>query len=427
MNNNPTEGSLELDVADFGPISQANIELRPLTVFIGPSNTGKSWLAILCYALHRYFSGEGGIGTRRRRPTRMLERVEEELNTEQIDALLTWAKREFGKKSEAVDFFENGQNPSGQKSFVIPELIIEPVRKIFNLQGGPLGQEIRRCFGVDGVSGLIRKASKTGAHVALRRRLSSDLPYFEHILAIKSQNVKFNATVPEGTKIQADFYDLNEEFNHLLSLTRDRTLKKNDPELRYFSWRLIRNLANLSTTHLFGPLDYPAFYLPADRTGVMHAHSVVVSALFQTATMGGIRPTENTPMLSGVLADFLEQLIEIDRPLYRRNKPRNNHATRIENTILEGAINIDRAALTDYPRFTYQPQGWKNSLPLMHASSMVSELAPVVLYLRYRVKPGNILIVEEPESHLPPRYASRIHPPTSRFSSIRHPSNINNT
>ena len=38
----------------------------------------------------------------------------------------------------------------------------------------------------------------------------------------------------------------------------------------------------------------------------------------------------------------------------------------------------------------------------MRASSMVSELAPVVVYLRYLVQPGDVLIIEEPESHLHP-------------------------
>ena len=38
----------------------------------------------------------------------------------------------------------------------------------------------------------------------------------------------------------------------------------------------------------------------------------------------------------------------------------------------------------------------------MQTSSMVSELAPVVLYLRHLVQRGNVLIVEEPESHLHP-------------------------
>ena len=38
----------------------------------------------------------------------------------------------------------------------------------------------------------------------------------------------------------------------------------------------------------------------------------------------------------------------------------------------------------------------------MNASSMVSELAPVVLFLRHVVKPGEVLIIEEPESNLHP-------------------------
>ena len=33
---------------------------------------------------------------------------------------------------------------------------------------------------------------------------------------------------------------------------------------------------------------------------------------------------------------------------------------------------------------------------------MVSELAPVILYLRYLVQPGHVLLLEEPESHLHP-------------------------
>lgn len=49
--------NLTLKVRDFGPIARANIDLRPMTVFVGPSNTGKSYLAILIYALHRFFYG----------------------------------------------------------------------------------------------------------------------------------------------------------------------------------------------------------------------------------------------------------------------------------------------------------------------------------------------------------------------------------
>ena len=46
-------GDYRLEVSDFGPIAKASVDLRPLTVFIGPSNTGKSYLAILIYVLHK--------------------------------------------------------------------------------------------------------------------------------------------------------------------------------------------------------------------------------------------------------------------------------------------------------------------------------------------------------------------------------------
>ena len=69
MEKAPRGNSLELEVSDFGPIAEAKIELRPLTVFVGPSNTGKSYLAILIYALHRFLGPEfPGLGFRRQIP-----------------------------------------------------------------------------------------------------------------------------------------------------------------------------------------------------------------------------------------------------------------------------------------------------------------------------------------------------------------------
>ncbi|MCY4372481.1 MAG: AAA family ATPase, partial [Spirochaetaceae bacterium] len=55
-----------------------------------------------------------------------------------------------------------------------------------------------------------------------------------------------------------------------------------------------------------------------------------------------------------------------------------------------------------YPHFSYRPSGWDTDLPLTHASSMVSELAPGGLYLRQVVAPTDLLIIDEPESHLHP-------------------------
>ncbi len=42
---------VEIAVKNFGPIAEANIDLCPLTVFVGSSNTGKTYLSTLMYAL----------------------------------------------------------------------------------------------------------------------------------------------------------------------------------------------------------------------------------------------------------------------------------------------------------------------------------------------------------------------------------------
>ena len=134
----------------------------------------------------------------------------------------------------------------------------------------------------------------------------------------------------------------------------------------------------------------------------MHAHSVVVSALIASAPMTGLRPAARTPMLTGVLADFLEQLIGIDTYDDDRSAVLRDLGSDIEKHLLGGSVRFERSTAIDYPRVGYRPRGWKKDIALANASSMVSELAPVVLYLRHVIEPGNVLIVEEPESNLHP-------------------------
>ena len=177
---------------------------------------------------------------------------------------------------------------------------------------------------------------------------------------------------------------------------------RNRADSNFHTGQIIDFLTGLLLPQIAGPLHAPAYYLPADRTGVMHAHSAVVSALIGSAPMAAIRAAPATPTLSGVLADFLQQLLELDYTMGRGTKLGTRAAAWIEDGILEGEVGVDRSDVVGYPHFAYRPSGWKDVLPLMNASSMVSELAPVVLYLRHLVRVGDLLIVEEPESHLHP-------------------------
>ena len=42
---------LKISASNFGPIIEGTVELKPLTVFVGPNNAGKSYMAMLIYSL----------------------------------------------------------------------------------------------------------------------------------------------------------------------------------------------------------------------------------------------------------------------------------------------------------------------------------------------------------------------------------------
>ena len=395
MSSLPTRDALELQVSDFGPIVDATIELRPLTVFVGPSNTGKSYLAILIYALHRFF---GGAWSARRRFGGVYGMVPVWDTLMEPQAIID------SLNEMTPPFIDRWKSPAGG-TVVLPSPVVDEIRSGLDSGGDALGREIGRCFGIEEPSALSRRGRRNIARVVLRRRISDVVTPVEHTLTLTAHQTEFRTNIHPDTPIQVDATNSDEldECVHLVELLRRIEAKEQrKKEQTPMVWRLIDLLCDVILPHVVGPMHRPAYYLPADRTGVMHAHSVVVSALIGSASTAGLRPATRTPMLSGVLADFLEQLIEIDRPRPSRKSRRHDYGTRIEEAILGGTVGVDRSATINYPRFTYRPTGWKSDLPLMNASSMVSELAPVVLYLRHMVEPGQVLIVEEPESHLHP-------------------------
>ena len=403
MNDYSTQNTFELEVTDFGPIVDAKIDLRPLTVFVGPSNTGKSYLAILIYALHRYFSGGGGRHDRRftHLSHRLFATSEKALSKKSIDALIEWWEQEFGNEENQDALSDFRKRVEDKKTVTLPDSVTKLIQSLYDAQGDTLNLELGRCFGSD-VGELIRKKSRSAARIFVRQRLSSNLVHFEHGLTFSPKGKKLRTAIPEELQIKLDNSDHKYEFYEVFEYLKRRKSGQDEFETDFFLLRLLEILTDLALPHLLGPFQRPAFYLPADRTGVMHAHSVVVSALLESASMTGLRPAARTPMLSGVLADFLEQLLELDSPQYRRRNSTDDLGEPIEHAILRGSVRLERAETSGYPRFTYRPEGWKESLPLMNASSMVSELAPVVLYLRHKVRIGDVLIVEEPESHLHP-------------------------
>ena len=389
-------GATELEVEDFGPIVEARIDLRPLTVFVGPSNTGKSCLALLIYALHRYFSGTAIFGSHRasRWYRRFRDDREESVPEETMEALVEAAGRisEKRKRSET------------EERMALPPLVAEEMRSAIDAKGEQLVSEIVRCFGIREAGGLIRKAANNGARIGLRRRSSNDSILFEHALAIRASGQEFETDISSGASIRIDV-EHDSDGDYMRDVAEDLISsfdRRDEDDKNYLGWELAALLTSYALPQFVEPLNLPAFYLPADRAGVVDTHRVITGGLIGNAPVGGAHTAALGPMLTGSLADFLQQLLELDRPPNGQSTLVREVGAQIESAVLGGSVHVETSELIGFPHFTYQPEGWKDRLPLMNASSMVSEIAPVVLYLRHLVQPGNVLIVEEPESHLHP-------------------------
>ena len=372
-----------LDVKDFGPIAEAKVEVRPLTVLIGPGNSGKSCLAILIYALHQCFGGDRLLFAARHRIP--LFQPEGETPPAVLGSLLDWAVA-----------------TSAEQPGALPGTVGEYIRSQLEAASGlerVFAEELGRCFGTEALKELVRREGRSKqAAVGLEvpRRDSPEAVRYEF---------RFGANGPSVMgRLPHDLYESEPDpwlhdpsVRRLISLLQepgDQEAQHREGRLR----ELLSFLPSLAIKSLVGPLVPSAYYLPADRTGVMHSHQVVVNALIHNATAGGQR-SSTLPMLSGVLADFLGELVAMKEG--QHSESLGESARQLEETVLRGTVRLDTAE-TGHPSFSYQPRGWKEDLPLMRASSMITELTPVVLYLRCRVSPGDVLIIEEPEAHLHP-------------------------
>ena len=347
-----THPDVRISATNFGPIASSTVDLRPLTVFVGPSNTGKTYFATLIYALHRVLGGFPRLPLPRvrryrypffqGRPYELVTDVEMEQELHDFFKKLATKGRTFMSSDLPKSVRDAAQAAVSDPDFL----------------GAFLRTELRRCFALESVSDLVRFSGRDNS--------------MEIALAVSEQEQdlwRFRMESAEsGVTTDGQIADhFHGEPSHWIDSVSERE----------------------------------TYYLPAARSGTMQSHRVIASALVAHSPYVRMEHFPEIPTLSGVMADFIQRLI-----LYEERRSTNQSvnalADVLEREVLAGQIQTRRPPSGGYPELVYRPWGTEEDIRLTRVSSMVSELAPVVLFLRGAVGHSDTVIIEEPEAHLHP-------------------------
>lgn len=361
---------LDMQIRNFGPIRDASISLRPLTVFIGPNNTGKSYAAMLAHSIisscrstgadHHPAIDRPGKATGLEKILRYLKVVLASLKlgepTECPQALEAAITRLASRR-----LAEKAQNEI-ERNFGAPLADLARFRsRRFSVSLGSGGGLI-----VTGGSGGMDPGRMQGSRIRFR-------------LARSKRRGPVRVTRSGGGVLDC-------------AVHRGLLSDKNSSALR----RVYEELECNVLQDAISALRAASRYFPAGRAGMLQAHGAMQARIASSAPYVGTESTR-AERLPGIASDFVSGMIEM-RPQHGECRDLGEE---MENDVLGGRVDLKPSVAGAVPELAYKRR-LGASVPVRLASSAIPELAPLTLYLKHKGRANDMLVVEEPEARLHP-------------------------
>lgn len=361
-----TNPRVTLKIENFGPIVEGTVEFKPLTFLIGANNSGKTYVATLLYALSRALNGATSLPIQNWNDDLA---VVEQFVAEHLQSEADWFQ---------VDAFP----PS------LLRAIESYLLSLTDRTSQSVDETIRQYFSVTKLSDLVRHDAEGSASLHIESTgLTAGRPFVSIDVSEAITRVEVDRTVP--SRMEAP------EPSYLLGMLRRPNLLP--LELSLDLWT--------SMVRSAGYGRFQSYYLPAARSGILDSWPLFATLAVRNLSRAIVRGETEIAPFSGVVGEFLQIVIARFLPSSDQNgHEADRSALRPAIDLLEGELLGGRVVIDENrpgaDQLLFQTEALQ--VPLQRASSMVTELAAIDLLVREVLDPNDLLIIDEPESHLHP-------------------------
>lgn len=338
------EQSWVLSIGDFGKIKSGDIEIAPLMLFVGDNNSGKSYVMSLLW----------------------------------------------GVLTESRKLFPNDP-PKSQAYREVDHFIAESIGRTTQID-----HEEAKLF-INWFNDILRLRKNELTRRIFQRKIEIGSLRIEQFRRSKPLELKFD----EKDSIEGTRYSSGRHYVRIPYTNRSKEQATERYRMaKYVTWKLLMDQLSsplypvVERTSIQSRAIGEALYLPASRTGFMLAYKTLVQEMMEQAIHG--EKEETNLQFTLPVYRFLQGLIRLDESTTSQYEDIGEF---LENEILHGSMKQEKGVI---PSYFYQPKSKKNKLPLYITSSLVTELSPLILFLKSKTTYRS-LFFEEAEAHLHPR------------------------
>ena len=368
-----------VEVSNLGPLRCAEVELADLTLLIGENNTGKTFFATVAHRI--LTAGRADLPGR----GRMIP-----------DDVREWFAAQRSRLDQPSLPIDAEAHP--------PKSVLEWADGITTARLEGFGVEVRGgieyAYGVEASQLRRRMPSRRASDCYVRVR--NTYPDWQVEVRFDSEEVLVE---PPDAAAWVQWL-LKDDKSHQESAPKEGTRRRSVRQSHLTRLMSGYEFGWLAADDLFSGWPRFAVHLPANRTGIMQSYQVIAGAVVRQSAAAGIRPI-TVDALPGTAADFISLLVSDPQRPYRRRGRKTPLSELIATFESELRAEIAVRERADGPDsvVAVTPEG---EFPLSLVSSMLSELAPVILVLKGSLGRSDHITVDEPEAHLHPAMQRKV-------------------